>query len=493
MDLIGERTLVRSPCFSLNFFFFFSKSRGCACEIMQGSLLLLFLASLESTSSRRYTPDWKSLDTRPSPSWFDEAKVGIFLHWGVFSVPSFKSEWFWSEWSNKDPEVVEFMRRNYKPNFTYPEFAPEFTAQFFDPDRWADLFYKSGARYVVLTSKHHEGYTLWPSSVSWNWNAGDVGPKRDLVGDLATAIRKKGGGVHFGLYHSLYEWFNPLYLADKAAHWTTNDFVVRKTMPELREIVERYKPDVIWSDGDWEANDTYWNSTEFLAWLYNESPVKSSVMVNDRWGIGIPCHHGDFYNCHDRYNPGILLKHKWENAMTIDKHSWGYRRNANLSDYLSIEKLIEELASTVSCNGNILINVGPTKDGVIEPVFEERLLQLGRWLGVNGEAVYGSKPWKHQNDTLTPGIWYTTNKDMDVVYVFVLKWPRFNKLTLESLVLSQRARITMLGLNDGLFQWDRTEGSDDSSRRTVTILFPPLTPDLLPTPWAWVLKVEGAL
>ncbi|CAN7997171.1 unnamed protein product [Ixodes pacificus] len=461
---------------------------------MQGSLLLLFLASLGSTSSRRYTPDWKSLDTRPSPSWFDEAKVGIFLHWGVFSVPSFKSEWFWSEWSNKDPEVVEFMRQNYKPNFTYPEFAPEFTAQFFDPDRWADLFYKSGARYVVLTSKHHEGYTLWPSSVSWNWNAGDVGPKRDLVGDLATAIRKKGGGVHFGLYHSLYEWFNPLYLADKAARWTTNDFVSRKTMPELREIVESAELTMITLLALFlGAPDSYWNSTQFLAWLYNDSPVNSSVVVNDRWGIGLRCKHGDFYNCDDHYNPGVLQKHKWENCMTIDKFSWGYRRNAKVSDYLTVQQLIGQLASTVSCYGNILINVGPTKDGIIDPMFEERLLQLGTWLGVNGEAVYGSKPWKHQNDTLTSSIWYTTNKANDTVYVFVLKWPKANKLYLGSLDLSPSASITMLGLVNDQFEWHQDRSSENSVRGKLTIVFPSLTPDLLPTPWAWVLKVKGAI
>ncbi|CAN7950231.1 unnamed protein product, partial [Ixodes hexagonus] len=176
-------------------------------------------------SSERYTPDWKSLDTRPLPPWYDEAKVGIFLHWGVFSVPSFESEWFWWCWHKQDPVCVRFMSQNYRPDFTYPEFAPQFTAQFFDPDRWVDLFYKSGARYVVLTSKHHEGYTLWPSSVSWNWNAGDVGPKRDLVGDLVAAIRKRGQGVSFGLYHSMFEWFNPLYVADKAVNWTTREFV----------------------------------------------------------------------------------------------------------------------------------------------------------------------------------------------------------------------------------------------------------------------------
>ncbi|KAK2106170.1 Tissue alpha-L-fucosidase [Saguinus oedipus] len=136
-----------------------------------------------------------------------------------------------------------------------------------------------GPRYVVLTTKHHEGFTNWPSPVSWNWNSKDVGPHRDLVGELGTALRKRN--MHYGLYHSLLEWFHPLYLLDKKNGFKTQHFVSAKTMPELYDLVNslgahrgRYKPDLIWSDGDWEAPDAYWNSTNFLSWLYNDSPVK---------------------------------------------------------------------------------------------------------------------------------------------------------------------------------------------------------------------------
>lgn len=122
------------------------------------------------------------------------------------------------------------------------------------------------------------------------------------VGDLSRSVRKLN--LHFGLYHSLYEWFNPMYLADKASNYNKTVFVDNKVIPEMVELVENYLPEIIWSDGDWDANDTYWKSTKFLAWLYNESPVKDSVVVNDRWGRGIGCHHGDFYSCKDRYNPG---------------------------------------------------------------------------------------------------------------------------------------------------------------------------------------------
>lgn len=122
------------------------------------------------------------------------------------------------------------------------------------------------------------------------------------MGELATAVREQN--LTFGLYHSLYEWFHPLYLADKANNFTTQNFVFNKIIPEMLELIDNYKPAVLWSDGDWEAPDTYWNATEFLAYVYNESPIKDYVVVNDRWGIDIPCKHGDFYTCSDRFNPG---------------------------------------------------------------------------------------------------------------------------------------------------------------------------------------------
>ncbi|CAG0909470.1 unnamed protein product [Cyprideis torosa] len=131
-----------------------------------------------------YEPTWESLDQRPTPAWFDESKFGIFLTWGVYSVPSASSEWFWWQWQGTDPSnsTIKYMEDNFKPGMTYQNFGPMFTAEFYDPVEWAKLFNASGAKYVVLTSKHHEGFTLWPSANSFGWNAMDVGPKRDLVG-----------------------------------------------------------------------------------------------------------------------------------------------------------------------------------------------------------------------------------------------------------------------------------------------------------------------
>jgi len=283
------------------------------------AVIVLILAH---TTSQHYEPNWDSLDTRPLPAWYDEAKFGIFLHWGVFSVPSFGSEWFWEAWHTGQKPTVEFMKKNYPPDFTYADFAADFKAELFNPEQWADIFEAAGAKYVVLTSKHHEGFTNWPSKYSWNWNSMDVGPHRDLVGDLGAAVRNKTG-IHFGVYHSMFEWYNPTWQSDVHNKFHTNDFVRTKTMPELVEIVEKYKPDVIWSDGDWDAGSSYWNSTNFLAWLYNSSPVRDSVVVNDRWGKEAWCKHGDFINCADRFMPETLQRKKWERCMTVDKHTWG--------------------------------------------------------------------------------------------------------------------------------------------------------------------------
>uniref|UniRef100_A0A4W3GKT6 alpha-L-fucosidase n=1 Tax=Callorhinchus milii TaxID=7868 RepID=A0A4W3GKT6_CALMI len=156
------------------------------------------------------------------------------------------------------------------------------------------------------------------------------------------------------------------------------------------------------------------------------SPVRKTVETNDRWGLGTICKHGGYYTCADRYNPGHLLPHKWENCMTIDRKSWGFRRNAELRDFLSIQQLVQ----TVSCGGNLLVNIGPTHDGQIIPLFEERLRQMGQWLSVNGEAIYSTKPWRHQNDTVTPTVWYTSRPEQSLVYAVFLTWPKTDSLIL---------------------------------------------------------------
>lgn len=181
----------------------------------------------------------------------------------------------------------EFHAKNYTPGTTYQSLANDFKAELFKPDEWAQLFERAGAKYVVLTSKHHEGYTLWPSAYSWNWNAKDVGAHRDLLGDLTKAVKAKN--IRMGYYYSLLEWFNPLYKPE-----SLNSYIDQHMFPQMKELVNSYKPDVFWTDGEWDYTSDKLRSTEFLSWLYNESPVKKSVVINDRWGKETRGKHGGF-------------------------------------------------------------------------------------------------------------------------------------------------------------------------------------------------------
>jgi len=182
--------------------------------------------------------------------------------------------------------------------------------------------------------------------------------------------------------------------------------------------------------------------------------------------------------------------------MTIDKSSWGYRREATLSSYLSIEDLIKTLAETVSCGGNLLMNIGPSHEGRIVPIFEERLRQMGKWLGVNGEAIYASKPWSHQNDTITKNIWYTSKTQANgtsAVYAIVLMWPADGTLVLGAPVTTATTTVSMLGYAGSPFKWSPMSAADTNRAAAggMTIQFPPIPLNQLPTTWAWVLKLEN--
>ncbi|KAM9003234.1 plasma alpha-L-fucosidase [Sarcophilus harrisii] len=466
-----------------------SSARPWAASSAGRTLLLFLLLPLLlpgcSAEAKRYEPTWASLDARELPAWFDEAKFGIFIHWGVYTVPSFGSEWFWWYWRGlKLPKFVDFMNANYPPGFTYEEFAPEFKGTFFNASEWADIFVSSGAKYIVLTTKHHEGFNLWKSNNSWNWNSVDRGPRRDIVKEIEVAIRSKTK-LHFGLYYSLFEWFNPLFLEDQANFFQTRYYPPSKSLPDLYDLVNTYKPEILWADGDGNAPDTYWNSTGFLAWLYNDSPVRDTVVTNDRWGLNNICKHGGFYTCADRYNPGHLLPHKWENCLTIDKQSWSYRRNAPLSDYLTIEEIVEQLMQTVSCGGNFLMNISPTKDGIISPIYEERLRQIGSWMQVNGESIYGSKPWRAQNDTITPRVWYTSKPKENLVYAMFLQWPSSRILVLGQPVATFGAtEVKLLGYEHPL-KWTSLPNHG------IVVELPQLTLDELPCKWGWSLKMKN--
>ena len=217
-------------------------------------LPLVFAAGLGSAVSR-FAPTWESLDSRVNPPWFSEAKVGIFIHFSLFSVPSFHGEWIWFDWLGaRDQDVVDFVARTEAPRFAYADYAPRFTAEFFNASAWLALFKASGARYVVPTTKHHDGFAMWPSATSFNYNSMDVGPRRDVIGEIANATR--AAGLRFGAYHSLFEFYNPLYLADKANNWTTQVFVagVARDAGRCRTVFTRYPMERRRLGASWKFN-----------------------------------------------------------------------------------------------------------------------------------------------------------------------------------------------------------------------------------------------
>ena len=198
-------------------------------------------------AEQKFEPNWESLDSRPTPAWFEDAKFGIFVHWGLYSVPAWGptedvgvyekyAEWYWYSLMTPSRESHGQFNRVHKDFFgdgtPYQQFVEGFRCEMFEPKDWADIFRNSGARYVVLTSKHHEGFTLWPSEHSWNWNAGDVGPTRDLAGELTDAVRDSG--LRMGFYYSLYEWFNPLY------HDDVDAYVENHMLPQMYDLENRY-------------------------------------------------------------------------------------------------------------------------------------------------------------------------------------------------------------------------------------------------------------
>jgi len=365
------------------------------------SLLLLFLVSIYTGKAQRYEPNWQSLNKRGIPDWFHRDKFGIFIHWGVYAVPSYApvinnsgdsyAEWYWYRINSRNKYFKPFHDKNYGEGFLYPQFEQQFKAEMFNPEQWADVFKKSGAKYVVLTSKHHEGYCLWNSAEAdrdWQrpWNAVTGTPHRDLLGDLTNAVR--AAGIKMGYYYSLYEWFNPLWLQDKKR------YVSEHMIPQFKDLVTRYKPSIIFSDGEWDLSDTAWKSAELLSWLFNESPVAKDVVINDRWGSNTREKNNGATYTTSEYGSGMDANVIWEESRGIG-HSYGYNRNEQLEDYKTSRDLILILIDIVSRGGNLLLDIGPTADGRIPVIMQQRLVDIGNWLKLNGEAIYETTAWKN--------------------------------------------------------------------------------------------------
>ena len=492
--------------------------------MIRSSLVATMLAavSISAVTAQTYQPTWDSIDKRPTPAWFTDAKFGIFIHWGVYSVPAYApvipgklayAEWYWNAMMNgkNNPKASAiqtgtwaFHQKMYGAGFDYKDLAPQFRAELYDPDHWASVFERSGAKYVVLTSKHHEGFTLWPNqqaSKTWGrpWNAVEIGPKRDILGDLTKSVRNKG--LKMGYYYSLYEWFNPLWQSDKKR------FISEHMFPQFKDLVTKYEPSIIFSDGEWDLPSSEWKSPELLAWLFNESKVKNEVVINDRWGKDSRHKHGGYWTT--EYTPGMQgSDHPWEESRGMG-FSYGYNRAERFEHYHTSRELVIMLVDLVSRGGNLLLDIGPDADGTIPVVMEQRLLEIGQWMKVNGDAIYGTKPWKSTRQWGAgeqPKTDYNkeyesaydvtkltmkqpagkasidaffTSKGNDL-FAIMPRWPENQRITIQDAGAVQS--VSLLG-SDAKLKWKAV------SKGAVTVDLPHLPEDLQYQP-AWTLRIS---
>ena len=375
--------------------------------------------------SQKYLPTLESVKTHELPSWYDDCKLGIFIHWGLYSVPAWsevtwelgaepsKLEWFthnpYAEWYlntiriDGSPARI-YHNKTYGEDFPYERFAESFTCEKWDPSEWAKLFKEAGAGYVVLTTKHHDGFCLYPSDYT-DYNSVKLGPKRDLTGDLTKAVRAEG--MKMGTYYSgLIDWTT-------YPHPTTgilrNDYnrtygFADYSLNQAAELIDKYQPSLLWGDIGWPSK-----GRDDIPWLFSHyyNTVPDGV-VNDRFNCEWFDHSTAEYLVGTR-----SLDKKWEMCRGLGL-SFGYNANEGDETVLSSRDLVRLLVEYVSHNGNLLINVGPRADGTIPEIQASRLRDLGSWLSKYGDAIYGTRIWdERQKDTLLNGadVFYTRKGD----------------------------------------------------------------------------------
>ena len=321
------------------------------------------------------------------PQWFSDAKLGIMVHYGLYSLPSYSgkeqyAEWFYKGLISDDTLRINFQKRVYGEDFQYFDYMRLFRAELFDAQEWTRLFREAGARYIVFTTKHHDGFCLYPSRFT-SLNVSHTPAGRDLVGELCQAARKDS--LHVGLYYSLPEWTNPLF------RWTIDTdtamlrrYVTQHLQPQFREIIDLYRPELLFLDGDWDFTADQLRTRELAA--YHRQVVGANAIVNNRVGKG-----WDYGYLTPEYSSGIQETDRpWAECRSIAR-SFGLNRASALEDYQSADELVRHFAQLVSLGGGLMLNVAPAADGRIPLLQQERLKQLGQWLALNGEAIYGAR------------------------------------------------------------------------------------------------------
>jgi len=434
-----------------------------------------------------FQASWSSLESYKVPAWYRDAKFGIFIHWGVYSVPAFDSEWYPRNMYQQGSVVFKHHVATYgsQAQFGYKDFIPRFTAEHFDPQHWADVFRKSGARYVVPVAEHHDGFPMYDCTFT-DWSAAKMGPKRDIVGELAKAVRE--AGLHFGAssHRAEHWWFydggikfdsdvrDPrsagLYGPAKPEKSQPDEPYLKDWLARTAEIVDQYQPELIWFD--WWIEQPVFQPylQKFAAFYYNRGAEwKRGVAINykkksfpERAAV-LDIERGQL----DTLRPLF-----WQTDTSVGKKSWGYIEG---EEFRSAGSLIDELVDIVSKNGTLLLNIGPKPDGTIPEQAEKILLEMGQWLDVNGEAVYGTRPWKifgegptrvvggSFHDTagrpFTPQDIRFTSRG-NTLYAIVLAWPPGGRLVIKSLAGSspltqtQVKTVELVGSNAKL-AWSR--------------------------------------
>lgn len=482
---------------------------------------LVLIIPIVSVAKKNSDKDWIAIDSRKIPRWFTDAKFGIFIHWGLYSVPAWSPKGTYSEWyrywcdndtlfGNGDftgHEIKEYNELTYGKDFPYEGFAPMFKAQDFDAGELADLIKESGAKYAVLTSKHHDGYALWPSMEASRdygrpWTSTEIGPMRDLVKEYSDSLRDRG--IKVGTYLSLREWNNPMYTQENI-----DEYVIRHFHPQVKDLISNYHPDILWTDGPDKFDENQWRVHDMLTWIYNESPVKDSIVINDRSARWSGKRHADFL-CREYSNRAMSPDKPWEECRGIG-FSFGYNKNEDIQDYASPMGLIHTLINVVSAGGNLILGIGPDSNGKIPPIMQERLLQIGDWLKVNGEAIYGTKPWKNReqwsegdrnwqpkgkmyvsgdailHQTVRPDSGYAvkevffTHKGNDLYAI--LPQYKIGEFVIRD-IESTPSGITLLGF-DSKLTW-RKDGTD------IIVELPPMIYGEQPCEYAWTLKLWDA-
>jgi len=428
---------------------------------------------------------WDSLHAYHVPSWYEDAKFGIFIHWGVYSVPAFGNEWYPRNMYLQGSPEFEHHLKTYGPHsqFGYKDFIARFTAEKFDPDHWAGLFRQAGAQFVVPVAEHHDGFAMYDSARS-DWTAAKMGPGRDLIGDLAVAVRKQrlvfglsshraehwwffNGGMAFDSdvqdphYAGLYGPAQPKTLQPTEEY--LDDWLARTC-----EVVDKYRPQVVWFDWWIEEPAFAPYLQRFAAYYYN---------CGAHWGRGVAINYKnqafpEGTAVYDIERGQLDDRHPlfWQTDTAVAKNSWGYVEH---QEYKTVDSIVDDLVDIVSKNGALLLNIGPRPDGTIPEPEEELLRGVGRWLTVNGEAIYGTRPWKifgegptrvvggSFNDTKRApfsgqDLRFTTRGD--TLYAIALAWPDNGRVTVKSLATDVGLfrcaidKVELLG-RDELLHW----------------------------------------